>query len=94
MSEIAALQEQIHDLYVRVEKLENERPGRKATPMVAPDQPGVCGLDPECNSAECESASVYRYQQGCRGTACVQANSEYYAAYRKKRREEEAAAVS
>lgn len=82
------IEERITDLEERVESLEKQkRPGRKASPMLAPNQPGVCALDPECDSALCEQKSVFRYQQGCRGTACVDKNRSYYAEYRKSRRE-------
>jgi hypothetical protein len=80
-------------LLQRVESLEKERPGRRMRPLLASD-PGVCGLDPENSSDTCEGASIYRYQQGCRGDACVKVNREYYAEYRRKNRAASASEVS
>ena len=89
---VTELSTTLEEVVERVEALEAEvevllkapRPGRKATPMVAPDQPGVCGLDPDCDSSKCEKTSVYRYQQGCRGNNCVDIYREYYQNYRNK----------
>lgn len=80
MSHELSLEDRVTVLEDEVERLKTkQQPGRKKVPMLAPHQPGVCGLDPDCDSAECEQFSVYRYQQGCRGTACVGRNREYYA---------------
>jgi hypothetical protein len=79
----AVLRDDITALKRRVETLESERPGRKAKPMIIRDV-GICGLDPDIDSADCPDASVYRYQQGCRGTGCVSANRQYYSDYRQK----------
>ena len=66
----------------RVAHLEMERPGRRRKPIVVSEE-GVCGLVPERDSASCHEATVYRRQQGCRGTACELKAKQYYAAYRK-----------
>jgi hypothetical protein len=68
-------------LEARVESLEGERPGRRRQPIVVSAE-GVCGLDPQRDSATCPDASIYRRQKGCKGTACQQAASDYYANYR------------
>lgn len=81
---LATLSLRISELEVRFAK---SRPsGRKAKPVLQ-REPGVCGLDPSCDSATCDAANVYRYQQGCLGTACVEKNREYYAEYRERRRQ-------
>ena len=80
---MAALSLRISDLEVRMSK---GSPGRKSKPLLQ-REPGVCGLDPSCDSAQCDAANVYRYQQGCLGTACVEKNREYYAEYRERRRQ-------
>ena len=76
----------VAELEERMHQLEASRPGRKARKLERPMEAGVCGLAPECNSNECEDSSVYRYQLGCRGGACVKKNSVYYAEYRRKRK--------
>ena len=83
--QVADLQEQVADLRERVLKIESSRPGRKGTPVIVSEK-GVCGLDPACDSETCERASVYRWQKGCRGTACAEKNSAYYSDYRRKQR--------
>ena len=80
VARLAALEE-------RVQQLEDSRPGRKAQKLESTEV-GVCGLEPGRDDVSCEDASVYRYQQGCRGQACVRANSEYYAEYRRRKKEE------
>lgn len=54
----------------RVTALEAGRPGRKAKPMLAIRESGVCALDPDRDSASCPDASIFRYQMGCHGLAC------------------------
>lgn len=81
---LAAISLRLSELEVRLAK--NGTRGRKAKPVLH-REPGVCGLDPTCDSATCEAANVYRYQQGCLGTACVERNREYYAEYRERRRQ-------
>ena len=66
----------------RLALLERERPGRKALPIVVSEQ-GVCGVDPESDSAVCPHASLYRRQKGCLGDHCVAISDEYYANRRK-----------
>ena len=78
------IEERLESLEKRIAFLEKERPGRKMRPNVT-SQPGVCGLDPSCDSKECESASIYRYQQGCQGDTCVKINRDYYTNYKKKK---------
>lgn len=52
-------------------------PGRKPQPLLSTEV-GVCGLSPECDSATCSAGTIYRFQQGCRGTKCVLENTAYY----------------
>ena len=63
-------------------RLESERPGRKAKPLIALRQDGVCAVSPDINSAGCPDASIFRYQQGCHGTAC---KLKQHAAYERRR---------
>lgn len=80
------LERRVTEMEERLDGLSDGR-GRKPRPIVQ-SEVGVCGLDPDSeDSAQCLSANVYRYQQGCRGTGCVMANSQYYADYRARRRE-------
>lgn len=79
------VEDRISALEKRVEFLEKERPGRRMRPNVT-SQTGVCGIVPERDSATCPDASIYRYQQGCRGESCVKIHKDYYADYRAKRR--------
>lgn len=60
-------------------------PGRKAKPIICKEQ-GVCGIDPERDSASCPDASIYRRQLGCLGTACVGLSTSYFREYRRKER--------
>ena len=72
-------------LETEVALLRKAKPGRK--PRIIESElrkPGVCAITPEMDSAECPDANVYRHQQGCRGTACVQVNTNYYEEYRAK----------
>jgi hypothetical protein len=80
------LEQRVVALEKRVQFLEAQRPGRRPKPMVAPNKVGICALDPDRPSDACEDASIYRYQQGCRGDLCNKANQDYYAEYRKKKR--------
>lgn len=86
MNNNAKLEERLEALEKRVAFLEKERPGRKMRPIIT-SQPGVCGLDDSCDSKECPSASIYRYQQGCQGDKCVKINRDYYANYKQKKKE-------
>lgn len=83
----------VSDLEKRVDALENAKPGRRGVPITVSEK-GVCGIDPTCDSATCEKASVYRWQKGCRGTACEKEYKGYYSMYRKKRRGSEEATVT
>lgn len=72
----------------RLDALEAERPGRKGLPIVVSEE-GVCGIDPERDSASCPNASLWRKQKGCQGTACLEKAAAYFSSYRtrtKKRR--------
>jgi hypothetical protein len=80
------IEQRIAALEQRVAFLEKERPGRKMRPNLS-SQVGVCGIDPEQDSKKCPNASIYRYQQGCQGDACVKINREYYTAYRAKKKD-------
>lgn len=77
------LETRVSTLEERLEAMEKARPGRKRKPIVAKED-GVCGIDPSRDSATCKDANVYRHQQGCRGTACCEANTSYYVQYRAK----------
>ena len=79
-----AIEARLASLEARVESLEAERPGRKRIPIVVKAD-GICGVDPERDAATCEDASLYRRQQGCKGTACKRIASEYWAEYRSRR---------
>jgi hypothetical protein len=80
------LEETVEDLKARIDVLEQRgRAGRKPKPLLSKDA-GTCGIDPDSDDKTCASASVYRYQQGCRGAACVDVNQTYYAQYREKRK--------
>lgn len=79
------IEERLGALEQRVEFLEKERPGRRMRPNVT-SKPGVCGLNPDGDSAACQDASIYRYQQGCLGDRCVKINRDYYTEYREKKR--------
>lgn len=85
---MAALEQAVMDI-------KSSKPGRKGKPLLT-SEVGVCGLDPTRDSAQCQDSTIYRYQQGCRGTACVEINRNYYNDYRAKQRaaltEEEARA--
>lgn len=86
MTEVS-LEARVAALEEKVEFLSKSRPGRRFKPNVV-TQEGVCGINPECDSTACTDATIYRYQQGCRGAACVKINREYYSQYRAARRQE------
>ena len=73
----------IKALEQHVDTLLGGRPGRKKIPVTHSER-GVCGIDPNIDSASCPHASVYRRQQGCMGDACMRASSEYYKEYRQR----------
>jgi len=79
-----ALVRRVAALEQRVELLESSRPGRKKLPILV-RQEGVCGVDPDSDSAVCMHASLYRSRQGCLGLACQRESSDYYAEYRRKK---------
>jgi hypothetical protein len=70
--------DRITSLEKRVEALEKSRSGRRGKPIVVTER-GVCGIDPDRDSATCPDASLYRRNQGCMGTACRAKASKYYA---------------
>lgn len=78
------LEHRIRRMEDQIEALQSSRPGRKKLPIVVSHE-GLCGVDPDSNSATCPHASVYRRQQGCMGDACLRASSEYYREYRANR---------
>jgi hypothetical protein len=78
------VEERLDQLETEVAALQRNKPGRRAKVLTNLRQPGVCALHEDIDSAECSDANVYRHQQGCRGTGCVIANTEYYAEYRAK----------
>ena len=61
----------------RLDALEGHRPGRKGLSIIV-KQEGVCGVDPERDSATCPNASLWRRQKGCLGTACVEQANAYW----------------
>lgn len=67
----------VDDLAARVILLEGHRPGRKRRPIVVSRQ-GVCGVDPDSDSAVCPYASIYRRRIGCLGDGCVNFTKSYY----------------
>lgn len=76
------LRYEVERLIKRVEALEANRPGRKAKPLVALRQDGVCAVSPDIDSATCEDSSIFRYQQGCHGDAC---KAKQHAAYQRRK---------
>ena len=79
------VESRLTNLELRVTELEKRKKGgRKAKPIHV-SMKGVCGIDPDRDSSICPDANVGRRQQGCQGTACVLASSEYYATYRKNK---------
>jgi hypothetical protein len=90
VDEIQKLRYELAAQNKRIEALEASRPGRKAKPLIALRQDGVCAVNPEIDSTTCEDSSIFRYQQGCHGTAC---KAKQHAAYeRRKTAKAEAAA--
>lgn len=83
---LAALEQQTTALVQRVNTLEGARPGRKAKPMVSLRVKGVCAIDPTRDSATCPDHSIFRYQKGCHGTACLKEQQDAYE--RRKTRKE------
>jgi hypothetical protein len=77
------VEQRVSILESKVASLERARPGRKKVPIIAKKK-GVCGINPDRDSSTCEDAGVYRFQQGCRGTACTEINEAYYREYRAK----------
>jgi hypothetical protein len=78
------LEHEVARLIKRVDALEAQRPGRKAKPLIALRQDGVCAINPDIDSSTCEDASIFRYQQGCHGTGCK--NKQHNAYQRRKDR--------
>jgi hypothetical protein len=78
-----SLEERVAALEQRMSTVEAKRPGRKSLPIVV-SEAGVCGIDPDRDSASCEDASLYRRQKGCKGTACTNISTAYWANYRSK----------
>lgn len=71
----------IATLEAKVAQLEGGRPGRKRRPILVSAE-GVCGIEPERDSATCPDASIYRKQKGCKGTRCAEIYDGYYTEYR------------
>jgi hypothetical protein len=90
--EIQSLKYEVAAAVKRIEALEANRPGRKAKPLIALRQDGVCAVSPDIDSTQCEDSSIFRYQQGCHGDAC---KAKQHAAYeRRKTSKAEAAAAT
>jgi hypothetical protein len=85
-----SLRYEVERLVKRVDALEANRPGRKAKPLVALRQDGVCAVSPDIDSSECPDASIFRYQQGCHGTRC---KAKQHAAYERRKSAKDAAAT-
>lgn len=77
-----SLRYEVAALIERVTALEANRPGRKAKPLVALRQDGVCAVSPGIDSTECPDASIFRYQQGCHGNRC---KAKQHAAYERRK---------
>lgn len=71
----------------QVAALMKGRPGRKALPVLVKEE-GVCGIDPDSDSATCPHSSLYRHQMGCQGIACVTKSSDYYKNYKSRKKAE------
>lgn len=84
---IVELEQRVVALEEQVELLLKGRPGRQLRPIVC-SQEGVCGIDPDRDSATCEDASLWRRSKGCKGEACMGISSEYYRNYRANRKKE------
>jgi hypothetical protein len=82
---MASVEARLTKLEEQVETLMAGRPGRRPLPVIVSEE-GVCGVNPDSDSASCPHASVYRRQKGCLGTACQAKTEEYYAEYRASRR--------
>ena len=81
----ASMQARLISLEERVATLEGGRPGRKPLPIVVSES-GVCGIDPDRDSATCPDASLYRHQKGCKGDKCVKITTDYYDRYRREQK--------
>lgn len=84
------LEQRVTALEEQVELLLKGRPGRQLRPIVC-SQEGVCGIDPDRDSASCEDASLWRKSKGCKGTACQAISSEYYRNYRAAKKQDQGA---
>ena len=85
----ARLRDDVDALNVRITAMEARKARKPKTLQVS--EAGTCGLNPEINSAVCPNSSLYRFQQGCLGTACVEKNRQYYADRRAKKKSEQQA---
>jgi hypothetical protein len=79
------LEARVARLETEVADLQSERSGRRAKPIVASID-GVCGVDPSRDSSACPDASLYRRQQGCKGSGCKAEASRYWSNYRRGKR--------
>lgn len=85
---LKVVEDKVQTLEEEVEALkQSPRPGRKAKEMPHAGEAGVCGITGDEDCETCEHSSIYRYQRGCRGTACVAANRDYYREYRRRAKE-------
>jgi len=82
---VSELEGRISVVEEQVDHLLKGRPGRRLQPIIRSEH-GVCGIDPERDSASCPDASLWRRAKGCQGDACVVIASEYYRNYRAKKR--------
>jgi hypothetical protein len=69
---------QVGLLTARLNQMENKRKGGRPSKKLLVKAEGVCGLDPERDSASCPDASLYRRRQGCGGEACRRISADYY----------------
>ena len=75
---------QVGMLTARISNMETARKGGRPRKELKVKADGVCGLNPEIDSSQCEQASLYRRRQGCLGINCVQASADYYKEYERE----------
>jgi hypothetical protein len=71
---------EILDLNERIDKLEDDVKNGTRKPKVD-GEPGICAVTGDPVGQECSSSTVYRYQRGCKGAACLELGRQYYRDY-------------
>lgn len=71
---------EILDLKERIDKLEDAVKNGTRKPKVD-GEPGICAVTGDPVGQECSSSTVYRYQRGCKGAACLELGRQYYRDY-------------